>query len=323
MNVKTAITSTIGKGKLTVKKYSPEILLTVGIISGGAAIVTAIRSTLKCEDVLDEHERKMNEIEGALRLAESAEEEEQIDYTLEDAKKDKVKAYLQTGFDMAKLYAPTIIFTGLSITCILTSHGVMRKRNVALAASLATVRTAFDEYRGRVVRDLGKEMDNHFLYDTVEKTIETETTDDKGKKKVSKETYAVPTVSSAYSRFFDEANPNYEKDGSANYTFVRAQMIYLQNKLIANGYLFLNDVYEHLGLPITIAGQSAGWIYDYSDRENSILKFEGFDINEVNNSPAVRAFMNGYERNCLINFVNIKDDILTDIPRVDSSVEQI
>ena len=175
MNVKTAITSTIGKGKLTVKKYSPEILLTVGIISGGAAIVTAIRSTLKCEDVLDEHERKMNEIEGALKLAED--EEAHVDYTEEDAKKD-----------MAKLYAPTIIFTGLSITCILTSHGVMRKRNVALAASLATVRTAFDEYRGRVVRDLGKEMDNHFLYDTVEKTIETETTDDKGKKKVSKET---------------------------------------------------------------------------------------------------------------------------------------
>lgn len=321
MDVKNTLTRTAGKVKLWGIKRSPEILLAAGIISGGVALFCAVKETLKAEEVLDEHERKMDEIVGALDLANNSEEE--VDYTEEDAKKDKVKAYIQTGLAFAKLYAPTVIFAGLSLTCILTSHGIMRKRNLALAATLATVRKAFDEYKGRVIRDLGPEMNEHFLYDDVEKVIEKEVTDENGKAKKIKEKYKAPVATSAYSRFYDESNPNWEKDGSANYFFIRCQMIYLQNKLIANGYLFLNDVYKALGLPITIAGQSAGWIYDYSNRDNTIINFEGFDVNEVNNSPAVRALMNGYERNVLLNFMNIKDDILTDLPRVDNEVAAI
>lgn len=315
------LTRTVGKGKLTVKKYSPEILLVAGIISGGVALVCAVKETLRAEDVLDSHQEKMNKIEDALVLADETEDTEL--YTAEDAKRDKVKAYVQTGAAFAKLYAPTIIFSAVSLTCILSSHGIMRKRNVALAASLATVRTAFDEYRGRVVRDLGTDMDRHFLYDTKEKTVDVEEVDEKGKVKKKTEKYQVPTVTSAYSRFFDESNPNWEKDGAANYMFVRAQLLYLQHKLIADGYLFLNDAYKILGLPITIAGQSAGWIYDFDNRDNTIIKFDGFDIDEMNLSSDIRAFKNGYETNCLINFLNVRDNILTDIKRVDSSIDEV
>lgn len=320
MDVKNTLTRTCGKVKLQAIKHSPEILLAAGIISGAAALVFAVKETLKAEEVLDNHERKMNEIAGARDLATTTEE---VDYTEEDVKKDKVKAYMQTGWEFAKLYAPTFVFASLSLTCILTSHGIMRKRNLALAATMATVQKAFDEYRERVIRDLGKEKDEHFLYDTIEKGTEVKTVDDKGKEKTKIEKYPAPTKTSVYGRFFDEANDNFEKDGCANYRFVRSQMIYLQKKLIANGYLFLNDVYKTLGFPITIAGQSAGWIYDYNNRNNTIIKFRGFDIDEVNNSPEVMAFMNGYERNCLIDFENIRNDILTDIQLVDSSVDVI
>ncbi len=320
MDVKNTLTRTCGKVKLQAIKHSPEILLAAGIISGAAALVFAVKETLKAEEVLDNHTRKMNEITGARDLATTTEE---VDYTEEDAKKDKVKAYMQTGWEFAKLYAPTFVFASLSLTCILTSHGIMRKRNLALAATMATVQKAFDEYRERVIRDLGKEKDEHFLYDTIEKGTEVKTVDDKGKEKTKIEKYPAPTKTSVYGRFFDEANDNFEKDGCANYRFVRSQMIYLQHKLIANGYLFLNDVYKALGFPITIAGQSAGWIYDYNNRNNTIIKFRGFDIDEVNNSPEVMAFMNGYERNCLIDFENIRNDILTDIQLVDSSVDVI
>ena len=316
MEVKTQLTRTAGKVKLSCIKHSPEILLAVGIISGAAALVCAVKETLKAEEILDSHATKMDEIRGALDLA--ATSEDPVDYTEDDAKKDKVKAYMQTGWEFAKLYAPTALFAGLSLTCILTSHGIMRKRNVALAASLATVRTAFDEYRSRVVRDLGSEMDQKFLYETKEREIEIQ-----DGKKTKKETYTVPTISNAYSRFFDESNPNWEKDGSANYIFVRSQMLYLQNKLIKQGYLFLNDAYKILDMPITVAGQSAGWIYDFNNRDNTIIKFEGFGEHEIDNSAAVRALMNGYERNVLINFMNLRDDILTDLPRVDSTIDAV
>ena len=320
MGFKDGITRTIGKGKLACKKHSPEILLVVGLISGGAALVTAVKSTLEADEIIGKHEEKINNIHKATELAAN---DLEVNYTPEDVKRDTVKAYIQTGWEFAKLYAPTVIFTGLSITCILTSHGILRKRNVALAASLATVRTAFDEYRGRVVRDLGKQMDEHFLYDTVEETVERETTDDNGKTKKVKEKVTKPKVTNCYSRFFDESNPNWEKDGFANYFFIRSQMLYLQQKLVAQGYLFLNDVYKELGLPISVAGQSAGWIYDFDNKASTQIFFEGFDNDEVNNSPSVRALMNGYERNVLLNFVNIKDDILTDLPRIDSSIDMV
>ena len=321
MDVKNTLTRTCGKVKLNAIKHSPEILLAAGIISGAAALVFAVKETLKAEEILDEHNEKIVKIADAREAVEGTEDEGE--YTLEDVKKDKVKAYVQTGSAFAKLYAPTFVFAGLSLTCILTSHGIMRKRNLALAATMATVQKAFDEYRGRVVRDLGKDMDEHFLYDTIEKGTEVKTVDDKGKEKTKIEKYPVPAKTSVYGRFFDEANDNFEKDGCANYRFIRSQMLYLQQKLIANGYLFLNDVYKALGFPITIAGQSAGWIYDFNNRDNTIIRFRGFDEKEVNNSPAVMAFMNGYERNCLIDFENIRNDILTDIQLVDSSVDVI
>ena len=325
MGFKENFTRMIGNGKLVIKKNSPEILLVAGIISGGAALATAVVSTLKVEAVLDEHIKSIEDakaIEVGTELTDGTSGEVTV-YTESTKKRVVALRYGRTAWSIAKLYAPTIIFTGLSLTCILTSHGIMRKRNVALAASLATVRTAFDEYRGRVVRDLGHEMDQKFLYDSEEKTIENETTDENGKKKKTKEKYQMPKVSSAYSRFFDESNPNWEKDGFSNYYFIRSKMLYLQNRLVRDGHLFLNDVYKELGLPITIAGQSAGWIYDFDNKESSQIFFEGFDVNEIGNSPAVRALMNGYERNCLINFVNLKDDILTDLPRVDSEVDAI
>lgn len=322
MALQDKLTRTIGKGRLAIKKKSPEILLAAGILTGAAALVCAITETLKADTVIDEHREMMDKIEEAVDLAES---EDDVDYSIEDEKRDKFKAYVKTGWSFAKLYAPTIILSAVSITCILTSHGIMRKRNVALAATLATVRTAYDEYRSRVVRDLGADMDRHFLYDTVDEERTREVTDSKGKVKEVKETISKPQFANAYSRIFDNCNvpDQWEKSGSANYIFIRSQMIYLQKKLIRDGYLFLNDVYKCLGFPITLAGQTAGWIYDYNNRDNTLISFEGFGEEEINNSPEVRDLMNGYENSIILNFLNIKDDILTDIPRVDSRVDVI
>lgn len=314
------LTRTFGKVKLATIKHSPEILLVAGIASGVATVVFACKGTLKAEDVIDEHKSMIADIHEAKELA--SEEE----YSAKDVQLDTVKAYSKTAWEMFKIYAPAIGFGALSLTCVLGSHGIMRKRNIALAASLATVRTAYDDYRKRVIRDLGKEMDDHFLYDTVDKVVETETVDDKsGKKKTIKETVKKSKYANAYSRIFDNCNcpDSFEKDGGSNYIFIRAQMLHLQRKLERDGFLFLNDVYKQLGFPITLAGQTAGWLYDPNDRENTMIFFEGFDVNEIANSQAVRDLMNGRENSIILNFLNIRDTILEDIPRIDSSVAAI
>ncbi|MFQ7396483.1 MAG: DUF6353 family protein [Neglectibacter sp.] len=50
-----------------------------------------------------------------------------------------MQVYAHTGFQYIRLYAPAVLLGAASITCILTSHKLMRKRNMALAAAYATL----------------------------------------------------------------------------------------------------------------------------------------------------------------------------------------
>lgn len=330
-DLKGSITRGFGKAKFNAGKYSPEITLVSSIIFGGIALGTAIYSTLKADEVIDKHQEKIDKIHTATELAES---DDTVDYTPEDAKKDTVKAYIQTGFGFAKLYAPTIIFAGLSITCSIASHRILTKRNAALALTAASLKKAWDEYRERVVRDLGSDMDRHFLYDTVEETIEKKVTDNKGKEKIVPEVVQVPTKASVYSRFFDEANKFYTKDGAASYIKLRGQLLDFNRHIVRDGYGFLNNGYGKLGFPITIIGQQAGWVFDPRNPESSLCQIEGFGtvrlssngsvyLDEAGESDAVRAFRNGYERALLIEFKNLRDNIYDDIQLIDSSISVV
>lgn len=317
MNAKLALAKFVGTTKLWGIKNAPEILLVGAIGAGAAGLYFACKGTVDAKDVIARHKERIAEIHEAEEIADPGE------FTERDVKVNMVRAYGQTAWELFKVYAPAIIFEVLSLVLVLKSHGILRQRNLVLATTLAAVRASFDEYRGRVVKEMGTEADEHFLYDTVEQEREVKVVDEKtGKEKTKKEKVKMPTKPSVYSRFYDESCDDWVKNGSANYNFVRAKMITLQDKLVSQGYLFLNDVYKALGMKITIAGQSAGWIFDHSDAANTLLGFKGFDSfgDGTHLSENVREFMNGEERNCLIDFVNLKDDILTDLPRVNGDV---
>ena len=108
-----------------------------------------------------------------------------------------------------------------------------------------------------------------------------------------------PTLYSDYARFFDAASPNWQNDPEYNLMFLRAQQQYANDLLRAKGRLFLNDVYEMLGLEKSKAGQIVGWVYD---RENpngdNFVDFGIYDMSK----ERVRAFVNGYETNILLDF---------------------
>lgn len=301
-------------------KNAPELLLGGAIIAGGAALYFAGKNTISAQEVIARHKEKMDEIQEAIEVADEGE------FTEKDVKINKVRVWANTIWELSKCYAPTIIFVLLTLTLVLTSHGILKHRNIVLATTLAGVREAFNDYRSRVVRDLGQEYDEHFLYDTQEVEKEITVIDEKtGKEKTKKIKVKQPTKVSDYARFYDESCKGWSKDGGANYNFVRAKMVSLQDKLVAQGFLFLNDVYTALGMDITVKGQSAGWIYDPNDKRNTLLGFKGFDSFGCgfDLSERVADFMNGNERNCLIDFENLRDDILTDLPRVNSKVATI
>jgi hypothetical protein len=237
-------------GKIVVMRKSPEILLGAGCVGVVVSAVMACRATLKVETVLDEHSKNMDKIEYA-------KESKDIEgYSDTDAAKDKIIQYKNTVFSLVKLYSPALLVGSLSLGFIIGGHNILRKRNLALVGAYKSLETMFNKYRARVVEELGEDADRTFRYGTRSET-RVEMLED-GTQKVTD----IETVDnlSAYSVIFDEGNEHYSKQPGYNQMFIKTQEQYANDKMRVNGFIFLNEVYEMLGLPRTPEGQFVGWL---------------------------------------------------------------
>ena len=284
-----------GRIGLQLKKHSPEILMVAGVVGTVASTVLACKATLKVKDILEEKEETVEIIHK------TAEDETKPEYTEEDVKKDLTIVYAQTGVKLAKLYAPAVAIGALSITSIVSGHRILKKRNLALAAAYAVVDKGFKEYRGRVVERFGEALDKELRYNIKAKEIEEIVKDENGNEVIEKQ--IVDTIeanqNSEFARFFDESCPDWRKDPELNLMFLRRQQDWANEKLKARGHLFLNEVYDMLGIPRTQTGQVVGWIYDEVNPVGD--NYVDFCIYDVNNERK-RAFVNGHERSILLDF---------------------
>lgn len=286
----------LNKVTFKIKKHSPEILIVAGIAGTVTSAVMACKSTLKLNDILDGSKKTIDKIHEV-----SEDPELKDKYSKEDAKKDLTIVYTQTGVKIAKLYAPAVILGALSLTAIISSNNILRKRNVALAAAYTAVDKSFKEYRGRVVERFGKELDRELRYNIKAKEVEEKVIDENGKEKTVKKTINVadPNKYSDYAKIFDETCIGWSKDSEYNKMFLKQQQAHANTLLKQNGYLFLNEVYDMIGFPRTKAGQVVGWVYD---EENPIGdNFVDFGIYDIYNEQA-RDFVNGYERSVVLDF---------------------
>ena len=287
-----------------IKKASPEIMVVAGVVGVVTSTVMACKATTKVNDILEETRKQVDDVHNVLDSDIITEEE----YNNDDAKKDLAIIYTQTGVKLIKLYAPSVIVGALSITGILASHKILKKRNVALTAAYATIDRSFKEYRGRVVERFGKELDRELRYNIKAQEIEEKTVDKDGNETIEKKTVSVvdPNMYSDYARIFDNGSMGWTKDPEYNLMFLKLQQNQANDRLRAQGYLFLNDVYDMLGIPRTKAGQIVGWIYD---KENPVGdNFVDFGIYDIYNEKACD-FVNGRERSIVLDF-NVDGNIL-------------
>ena len=109
---------------------------------------------------------------------------------------------------------------------------------------------------------------------------------------------------SPYARWFDRDNNLYDPNCTEyNLWFLKHQQNYANEKLRSRGYLFLNEVYDMIGIPRTKPGQVVGWVYD--ERNPIGDNFVDFGIYEDYNA----AFINGYVDKVLLDF-NVDGNIL-------------
>ena len=299
MKMSDKVTRVIGKTKFGVKKHSPEILIVAGVAGIIASAVMACKATTKLSTITEESKKNIEAIKNVAEHPELLPEGKT--YTKKDKQKDLTIVYAHTGLKLAKLYAPSVILGALSITCVVSSNNILRKRNAALAAAYTAVDKSFKNYRKNIVERFGEELDKELKYNVKAKEVEETVTDEKGKEKKVKKTVHVadPNGYSEYAKFYDDGCSNWQKDAEHNLWFLRQQQNWANEKLKSQGYLFLNDVYDMLGIPKTSAGQIVGWIYDEKNPHgDNFVDFGIYDYTkEVN-----RDFVNGYERTILLDF---------------------
>jgi hypothetical protein len=98
-----------------------------------------------------------------------------------------------------------------------------------------------------------------------------------------------------YARFFDELCPDFNRQPEYNFLFVRSVQNFANDMLRARGHLFLNEVYDMLGIPRTGAGQVVGWVLENGDGYVDFGVFDG-------DNAMARNFVNGREGAILLDF---------------------
>lgn len=260
-----SVSGIANKTVMKLKKHSPEILIVAGIAGTVVSAVIACKATTKVNKIVEDTK---NDIEKVHAATEKGVTEAGEPYSAEDSKKDLTIIYAQTGIQFIKLYTPAVILGTLSITSILASNNILRKRNVALGVAYATIDKSFKEYRGRVIERFGEQVDNELKYGIKAKKFEEiEVDPETGKEKKVKKTVMVtdPNLKSDYAVYFDNKSRNYETNLDYNRMFLKAQQAFANDKLQTRGHLFLNEVLDDLDLPRTPAGQIVGWTADGPD----------------------------------------------------------
>lgn len=287
------LTVAAGQATLQLSKQSPHILFGAGIVGFGATIYLASKAVLKLDRHVDNFQENLETVKELYDSAKDS-DEGRASYPKSEYRKDLAYLYANSIYDITKMYAPTVIVGTLTIVCLTKSHTILSNRNTALMAAYSVLERSYNAYRKRVIDEFGEDKDREFRYPT--KEIRTLSIDEKGKAVEKVETKTLLDQYSTYARFFDEMCPDWKRNPEYNLIFLRAQQNWANDLLRARGHVFLNEVYDMLGIPRTKAGAVVGWVIGHEG--DNYIDFGLFD----GENSAARDFVNGRERSILLDF---------------------
>ncbi len=282
---------------LQAQKHAPTLLTIGGAVSVGAGAIGVGIATSRLPDVKDKHEKELRNIHETQVLL----EDHPGEYTEEMALQDKRRADLRFVGGVAKLYAVPVGLLGMGIAMLCGAQGIMKKRNAAIMALYNVTQEAYDKYRRRVREKYGVEVDKDMLYGRKQETIVIDERDpETGKvKKVKKEVTTVERDAiSQYARWFDKSLATWDSNPDYRMEFLLTSQAMFNDRLQNRGYVFLNEVYEHLGIPTCPEGQIVGWVLrDVPSEADGYIDFGVYADRDD-----ARLFVNGDEGHILLDF---------------------
>lgn len=268
-----SITTAIHTGIARVSKHAPTILsvaASAGVVGTG---YLAWKAGTRFEDVEGRDWERRKE---CIRNADNIPGEEVPAY--------ERKLRILFILDTAKSVAPAAIVGGVTIAMIYFSNSISKKRLAALGAAYAVLQNAFDGYKKTMVDALGKETVEKIIRPKLpnyEKTAEEILSSDNKSDAANVADAVIASIRdlSPYSRIIAEESSNCW-DENEDYTAenVAAVQLWANRRLERKGHLFLNEVYDQLGLSRTREGSVVGWLKN-SENGDGYVSFGDYDAN--------------------------------------------
>lgn len=213
--------------KVSMEKNAPAILIGLAILSGGTAVVLAVKDTPK-----------------ALKRIEDKKQELGV---------DKLTP-LETVKTTWPCYVPTALAFAFAAGCAVGSHSTHAKRNAALATAYKISETALVEYRDKVVETIGEKKEQTVRDKVAQEQIN----------KVPLVPDSVIHTGTGTSLFLDPLSRRYFVSDKQ---VLHAAENRLNKKMLQSicGTTSLNDFYVEIGLePVDESvGYTLGWNADY------------------------------------------------------------
>lgn len=253
----------MANAKFYIKKNSPEILVGAGIATLIGSLVYTVIGTLNTGVEVTNAVCELDEVENDDSLME------------EERRKKKHGIYIHAGLNIARNYAPAVTLATVSAGCLIGSNAIMRRRAFSLAAAYSALDSTFSDYRTRVIDEYGEDVDKKMRYGLTTKEVEVEQVDEETGEVVKTKATVTEAAESATNIWYKHqyelpdgtviVNPNWQPDKNLNATFVLAQLAWFNGRLSRGEHVWLDDIYNELGIPVDGYRQEAhvlGWTPD-------------------------------------------------------------
>lgn len=261
------------KAAFKLKKASPELLIAGGVACVIGGTVMACKATKKTDDILADANDKIQHFPtdpDALPAEDISDED--VQQIISTNKKEVAKIKLDCAGKLVANYAPSVAVGGVGIAMILASHGIMRQRNATLLAAYNAVDTAFRKYRERVMlEDGGRERDVHYMTGGVHEELIEYEEDERGElvRRVNdraEDILLMDHPTGPYTFIFGPTTSSFwSSHGLSNLNLLRQTERWATDQIRLNGFIFVNDVLERLGMAKVPIGQLAGWAKGFGD----------------------------------------------------------
>lgn len=290
--IKDVVTSKTARSIFQLKRNSPTILFIGGAAGVITATVLACKATLKLEKVVVEYETDKETIADKYQIDEDARNA--------GIRKLQVRMLAET----AKLYLPALGVGVVSIGALAGGQIILTKRNGALMSAYVTLDQLHQKYRETVAEKIGKDAETELAAGVKSEVVEEQMANGKTKT-TTKDTLKAGNEKSPYIHVFDQRSRLFSKEPGRNNEILVVQQNRANDRLRADGYLFLKDVLEMLGLPITSASALLGWRHKAEYGNSKFPIGDGYVDFGIYNNPNrewVDDFVNGKEYIAVMDF---------------------